>query len=113
MSVPVGSAFLIEPIPDEIFTPEDFTEEQRAMARAAEEFVDREVMPRIAEIEKNEPGVVPALLKRAGEIGLLAIEIPDAYGGLDLDKATAMLVAERAAKVASFSVSWGAHTGIG
>ena len=67
MSVPVGSAFLIEPVPDEIFTPEDFTEDQRAMARTAEEFVDREVIPRIAEIEEQKPGVVPALLKRAGD----------------------------------------------
>ena len=113
MTVPVGSAFLIEPVPEEIFTPEDFTEEQRAMARTAEEFVDREVIPRIAELEENKPGVVSTLLKRAGEIGLLAIEVPEEYGGLGLDKATAMLVSERAAKVASFSVSWGAHTGIG
>ena len=104
MSVPVGSAFLIEPVPEEIFTPEDFTEEQRAMARTAEEFVDREVIPRIAELEENKPGVVSTLLKRAGEIGLLAIEVPEEYGGLGLDKATAMLVSERAAKVASFSV---------
>jgi alkylation response protein AidB-like acyl-CoA dehydrogenase len=57
--------------------------------------------------------VVPDLLRRAGEIGLLAIEVPEAYGGLGLDKATSLLVSERAAKVGSFSVSWGAHTGIG
>ncbi len=113
MSVPVGSAFLIDPVPEDIFTPEDFTGEQRAMARTAEEFIDNEVIPRIAEIEEKKPGVVPTLLKRAGDIGLLAIEVPEAYGGLGLDKATAMLVSERAAKVASFSISWGAHTGIG
>ena len=55
MSVPVGSAFLIDPVPEDIFTPEDFTEEQRAMARTAEEFIDNEVIPRIAEIEEKKP----------------------------------------------------------
>jgi alkylation response protein AidB-like acyl-CoA dehydrogenase len=113
MSHPSGCAFLIEPVPDWVFTKEDFTEEQRAMARTAEEFVEREVLPRAGEIEEKKPGVVPQLLKRAGEIGLLAIEVPEQYGGLGLDKATAMLVSERAAQLASFSISWGAHTGIG
>ena len=83
------------------------------MARTAQEFVDREVIPRLAEIEEKKHGVVPDLLRRAGEIGLLAIEVPEAYGGLGLDKATALLVSERAAKLGSFSISWGAHTGIG
>jgi butyryl-CoA dehydrogenase len=113
MSHPAGCAFLIEPIPDWVFSKEDFTEEQRAMARTAEEFVAREVLPRAAEIEAKKDGVVEQLLKRAGEIGLLAIEVPEEYGGLGLDKATAMLVSERAAQLASFSISWGAHTGIG
>jgi alkylation response protein AidB-like acyl-CoA dehydrogenase len=108
-----GAAFLIELVPDEVFTPEDFSDEQRAMARTAEEFIDREVVPRLAEIEEKQEGVVPSLLRRAGELGLLAIEVPERYGGLGLDKTTALLVSERAAKVASFSVSWGAHTGIG
>ena len=108
-----GAAFLIEPVPEDVFTPEDVGDERRAMARTAEEFIEREVVPRLAEIEEKQEGVVPALLRRAGEIGLLAIEVPEAHGGLGLDKATALLVSERAAKVASFSVSWGAHTGIG
>ncbi len=108
-----GGAFLIDPVPDDIMTLADFGEEQLAIARTAEEFIDREVLPRIPEIEEKKLGVVPELLKHAGEIGLLAIEIPEAYGGLGLDKATALLVSERAAKVASFSVSFGAHTGIG
>ena len=113
MPVPSGCAFLIEPIPDDVFVLEDFGEEQRAMARTAQEFVDREVVPRLGEIEEKKHGVVPDLLRRAGEIGLLGIEVPEAYGGLGLDKATALLVSERAAKLASFSISWGAHTGIG
>ncbi len=113
MTTSAGSAFLIDPVPKEVFTPEDFSDEQRAMARSAEEFVDREVIPRLAEIEERKERVLPESLRRAGEIGLLAIEVPEEHGGLGLDKATAMLVSERAAKVASFSVSWGAHTGIG
>src|SRR5262245_48225176 len=113
MPTPAGCAFLIEPVPEDVFSFEDFSEEQRAMARTAEEFVDREVMPRLSEIEEKHTGVVPELLKRAGELGLLGVEVPEAYGGLGLDKATALLVSERAAKVGSFSVAWGAHTGIG
>ena len=113
MSTAIGAGFLIDPVPEDVFTPEDLGDERRAMARTAEEFIDREVVPRLAEIEEKQEGVVPALLRRAGEIGLLAIEVPEAHGGLGLDKATALLVSERAAKVASFSVSWGAHTGIG
>jgi alkylation response protein AidB-like acyl-CoA dehydrogenase len=108
-----GAGFLIEPIPDDTFVPEDFSDEQRAMARSAEEFVDREVIPRLDEIQAKGPEVMPNLLRRAGELGLLAIEIPKEYEGLGLDKATAMLVSETAAKEASFSISWGAHTGIG
>jgi len=113
MATPSGAAFLIDPVPDEVFTPEAFSDERRAMARTAEAFIDREVVPRLAEIEEKQEGVVPTLLRRAGELGLLALEVPEAYGGLGLDKATALLVSEHAAKVASFSISWGAHTGIG
>jgi len=113
MVVTRGCAFLMDPVPDDVFALEDFSPEQRAMARTAEEFIDREVTPRLAEIEEKKAGVVPDLLRRAGELGLLAIEVPEAYGGLGLDKATALLVSEQAAKVGSFSVSWGAHTGIG
>ena len=113
MPVPGGCAFLIEPIPEKIFTKEDFTDEQREMARTAEAFIEGDVLPFLPEIEEKKPGVMPKLLRRAGDLGLLAIEVPEDYGGLGLDKATAMLVSENAAKLASFNVSWGAHTGIG
>ena len=72
----LGAAFLIDPVPEDVFTPEDFSDEQRAMARTAEEFIDREVVPRLAEIEEKQEGVVPSLLHQAGELGLLAIEVP-------------------------------------
>src|SRR6185312_550472 len=68
---------------------------------------------RIEEIEAKKEGLMPALLKRAGDLGLLMVDIPEAYGGLGLHKTTSMLVSERGALCASFSVSWGAHTGIG
>ena len=113
MSSTVGASFLIEPIPEDTFVPEDFTAEQREMARAAADFVDGEVMSRLDDIQAKGPEIIPGLLKKAGEIGMLAIEIPEEYGGLGLDKASAMLVSETAAKEASFSISWGAHTGIG
>src|SRR5262249_58314516 len=78
-----------------------------------EVWVRNEVLPRLDAIEAKEEGLMPALLKRAGELGLLMIDIPEAYGGLGLSKTTSMLVSERGALCASFSVSWGAHTGIG
>jgi alkylation response protein AidB-like acyl-CoA dehydrogenase len=72
-----------------------------------------EVLPRLEEIESKKEGVLPALLKRAGELGLLMIDVPERYGGLGLRKTTSLLIAERGALCASFSVSAGAHTGIG
>jgi alkylation response protein AidB-like acyl-CoA dehydrogenase len=109
-----GGAFLIEPLGSrDIFITGEFTAEQLAYAKTAEEFVSKEVLPRLEAIEHKEEGLMPRLLKRAGELGLLMIDIPEQDGGLGLDKATSMLVSERAAKCASFSVSWGAHTGIG
>lgn len=109
-----GAAFLIEPVGHrEVFICADFDESDRMYAKTAEDFVDKEVLPRLADIEAGEKGLIPRLLRRAGELGLLMLDIPEADGGLGLSKATSMLVSERAAKCASFSVSWGAHTGIG
>src|SRR5207237_9860832 len=70
-------------------------------------------LARLDELEAKEEGLMPALLRRAGELGLLMIDVPERYGGLGLRKTTSMLVSERGALCASFSVSWGAHTGIG
>src|SRR5207245_6073917 len=95
------------------FTGADFTDDDRLYAKTAEDFVRNDVLPRLEEIEAKEAGVMPALLKRAGELGLLMVDIPEKYGGLGLRKSTSMLVSERGALCASFSVSWGAHTGIG
>jgi butyryl-CoA dehydrogenase len=95
------------------FTGADFGGDDLLYARTAEDFVRGEVLPRLEAIEAKEEGLMPALLKRAGELGLLMIDIPERYGGLGLRKTTSMLVSERSALCASFSVSLGAHTGIG
>ncbi|HEY8518104.1 MAG TPA: acyl-CoA dehydrogenase family protein [Candidatus Binatia bacterium] len=109
-----GASWLIEPVGSTPqFTGADFTDDDRLYAKTAEDFVRNEVLPILDRIEAKEEGLMPALLKRAGELGLLMIDIPEKYGGLGLDKTTSMLVSERGALCASFSVSWGAHTGIG
>src|SRR5213593_662703 len=109
-----GAIWLVAPagsVPQ--FTGADFTDDERLYAKTAEDFVRNEVLPRLEEIESKAAGVMPALLKRAGELGLLMVDIPEKYGGLGLRKTTSMLVSEHGAVCASFSVSWGAHTGIG
>jgi len=98
---------------EHIFSPEAFTEDQRTFARTAEEFMDKEILPDAPRLERLEPGLMVDKLKKAGEVGLLMIDIPEAYGGLELDKTTSMLCSEKLAVYASFSVSHGAHTGIG
>jgi alkylation response protein AidB-like acyl-CoA dehydrogenase len=114
MTVAAGGSWLIDPVGSAPqFTGADFTDDDLLYAKTAEDFVRNEVLPRIDAIEAKEEGLMPRLLKRAGELGLLMIDVPQAYGGLGLSKTTSMLVSERGALCASFSVSWGAHTGIG
>jgi alkylation response protein AidB-like acyl-CoA dehydrogenase len=109
-----GASWLVTPVgAAEQFTGAAFSEEDLLYAKTAEDFVRGEVLPRLEEIEAKVEGLMPALLKRAGELGLLMVDIPERYGGLGLRKTTSMLVSERGALCASFSVSWGAHTGIG
>lgn len=109
-----GAEYLIsEATKDDVFTPEDFTEEQRQIADTAEQFAETEALPAEHALEQHEPGVAAALMRKAGDAGLLMIDAPEAYGGLALDKATSMLAAERMGMGGSFSVSYAAHTGIG
>jgi alkylation response protein AidB-like acyl-CoA dehydrogenase len=114
MEVAPGASWLVSPVGTyEQFTGADFTETDLLLAKTAEDFVRSEVLPRLEEIEAKAEGVMPALLKRAGELGLLMVDIPERYGGLGLHKTTSLLVAERGALFASFGISAGAHTGIG
>ncbi|MBI5484363.1 MAG: acyl-CoA dehydrogenase family protein, partial [Deltaproteobacteria bacterium] len=109
-----GAEYLItEAGKDDIFTPEDFTDEQRQIGDTTEQFVLNEVIPHREEIEHHNLPLTVELMKKCGELGLLMIDAPEEYGGLELDKATSMLAAEKLAQAGSFSVTYSAHTGIG
>ncbi len=109
-----GGSFLYENVdPNSMFTPEDFTEEHKMFAETTESFADNEVMPNIDKIEEKNAELSIGLLRKAGEIGLLAVDTPEEYGGLGLDKTSSMIVAEYLGKVGSWGVTWGGHSGIG
>ncbi len=108
-----GSFLLEERKPEEVFTPEDLSDEQRQMAKTAAEFTLKEVMPQAAEIEAKNFAVTRALLRKSGELGLMAVDIPEAYGGLELDKVTSAVISEAMCMLGSFSVAFSGHTGIG
>jgi alkylation response protein AidB-like acyl-CoA dehydrogenase len=109
-----GGSFLIEERqPSDIFTPEDFTDEQRQIAETAAQFAANEVVPATDEIEAKHFDVTRGLLKKAGDLGLMAVDVPEAYGGLAMDKVTSAIIADRMSVLASFSVAFSAHVGIG
>ncbi|HTX41830.1 MAG TPA: acyl-CoA dehydrogenase family protein, partial [Acidobacteriaceae bacterium] len=110
---PGGSFLLTTPAPGEIFTLEDLSDEQQEIARTTAEFAEKSILPRVPEIESKNFQATRELLLEAGRLGLLAVDIPEQYGGLALDKVTSALIADRIAVCASFSVSISAHTGIG
>jgi alkylation response protein AidB-like acyl-CoA dehydrogenase len=109
-----GGSFLLESRrPEEVFTPEDFTEQQHLIGQTAEEFTVNEILPNVEKMEHKDFSISRALLKKAGELGLSSVEIPEAYGGLEMDKVTAAVIADHIAKYAGFATTWGGHTGIG
>src|SRR6201987_184618 len=108
-----GSFLLEERQTSEVFTPEDFTEQHQLIGQTTEEFAGNEILPNVERIEHKEFQVPRDLLKKAGELGLSSVEIPEAYGGLEMDKVTAAVIADHIAKYAGFATSWGGHTGIG
>src|ERR1700674_1914172 len=108
-----GSFLLEERKPDEVFTPEDFTEQHLLVGQTAEEFALNEIVPNIEKMEHKDFSITRELLKKAGELGLSSAEIPEAYGGLEMDKVTAAVIADHIAKYAGFATTWGGHTGIG
>src|ERR1700733_7127735 len=108
-----GGSFLIESRgPDEIFTPEDLSEEQRQIAATAERFAREEILPRVAAIEAKEPGSMAAVLRKAAELGFTAVDVPEEYGGLGMDKVSSTLIVDHISVLASFSTAFGAHAGI-
>jgi butyryl-CoA dehydrogenase len=109
-----GGSFLTEERePRDVFTPEDFSDEHRQIAKTAVDFTTNEVVPATAEIEAKNFEVTRSLLRKAGELGLMAVDVPEAYGGLEMDKATSAIIAESMSQLASFSVAFSAHVGIG
>src|SRR6476661_8589866 len=109
-----GGSFLLHSLsPEDVFTPEDFTEQHQLIGQTAEEFAQNEIVPNIEKMEHKDFSVSRALLKKAGELGLSSVEIPEIYGGLEMDKVTAAVIADHIAKYAGFATTWGGHTGIG
>jgi alkylation response protein AidB-like acyl-CoA dehydrogenase len=110
-----GGEFLVRETPaQDIFIPEEFSEEQKMMAQACQDFIDTEINPNVEAIDSmKHPELVPALFKKAGELGLLGISVPEVYGGLGMSFNTSMLIADIIGGAGSFSTTYGAHTGIG
>jgi butyryl-CoA dehydrogenase len=111
--IPGGSFLISDPTPQDCFFPEDFTEEQRQIAQTTAEFATNEIVPVSDQIEAKDFSVTRRLMKEAAELGLTSVDVPEEYGGLEMDKATAAIVADNIAKQGSFSVSFSAHVGIG
>lgn len=109
-----GGAFLVEDLDaSRVFTPEDFNDEQKMIAKTTEEYVKNSVLPVVENLEHHEFDHSVRLLKEAGELGLLAADIPEEYGGIGLDKVSSALIAEKMSVAGGFSITHGAHVGIG
>ncbi|MBI3645992.1 MAG: acyl-CoA dehydrogenase family protein [Acidobacteriales bacterium] len=110
----LGGSFLLEERQTaEVFTPEDFSEQHQMIGQTTEEFAVNEILPQAEKIEHKDFSATRDLLKKAGDLGLSGVEIPEAYGGLEMDKVTAAVIADRIAKYAGFCTTWGGHSGIG
>ena len=109
-----GGSFLTEDIDaGRVFTPEDFTDEHKMIAKTTEDYVQNEVLPVVDKLENHEFENSVRLLKKAGELGLLAADVPEEYDGLGLDKISSALIAEKMSRAGGFSITHGAHVGIG
>jgi alkylation response protein AidB-like acyl-CoA dehydrogenase len=114
LAAAAGGSFLLESrTPEEVFTPEDLSEEQRQIAATAVQFARDEILPRTAAIEAKEPGAMAALLRQAAELGFTALDIPEEYGGLGMDKISSTVITDHLSVLASFCTAYGAHVGIG
>jgi alkylation response protein AidB-like acyl-CoA dehydrogenase len=110
----VGGSFLIEEqSPAQVFTPEDFTEEHRMIAETAREFMDNEVVARVAELEKKDWALSRGLVRKGAELGFIGATVPEEYGGLGLDQVSGCILGEALGRSASFATTMGAQGGIG
>jgi butyryl-CoA dehydrogenase len=109
-----GGSFLIEEHPiDQVFTPEDLSEEHRQIAQTTQDFARNEILPNVEKIEHKEFAVTRELIRKACEIGIATVDIPEQYGGSDMDKISSSIIAEHLSVSGSFSVAFGGHVGIG
>ena len=109
-----GCVFILGEVhPEELFFPEDFSDEHKLIQETAQEFMENEVFPRMEEIEKKDFKLLRELMLKCGELGLLSVDIPERFGGVELDKVSTALVSEAVGSYASFAVTHGGHTGIG
>ncbi len=109
-----GGSFLLEsPRPEDVFSPADLSDDQKLIGQTAEEFVVKEVFPLVKDLENKKPGLMPELVKKAGELGLLGGGIPEQYGGAGLDKIATTVLTEKLSIYGGFAVTHGAHSGIG
>jgi alkylation response protein AidB-like acyl-CoA dehydrogenase len=109
-----GGSFLLEsPLPRDVFTPADLTDDQKLIGQTAEEFVTKEVFPVIKELESKKPGLMAELVRKAAELGIMSGGIPEQYGGAGLDKVATTVLTEKLSIYGGFAVTHGAHAGIG
>ena len=109
-----GGSFLLEsPLAQDVFTPADLTDDQKLIGQTAEEFVTKEVLPVAKELEAKKPGLMPQLVKKGGEVGLMGGGVPEQYGGAGLDKIATTVLTEKLSIYGGFAVTHGAHAGIG
>ena len=109
-----GGSFLLEsPSPHDVFTPADLTDDQKLIGQTAEEFVVKEVLPHVKDLENKKPGLMAELIRKGGELGLMGGGVPEAYGGAGLDKIAVTVLTEKLSIYGGFAVTHGAHAGIG
>src|ERR1700757_1915714 len=109
-----GGSFLLEsPQPGDVFTPADLTDDQKLIGQTAEEFVTKEVLPVVKELENKKPGLMPSLVKKGGEVGLMGGGVPEEFGGAGLDKISTTVLTEKLSIYGGFAVTHGAPAGIG
>ena len=108
-----GGSWLLEDVdPSEVFTPEKLSDEHHLMAQTTDEFIDTEVLPNLDRLETKDWALARTLVRRCGELGLLGTNVPEKYGGLDLDKVSSLIVAERIARSASFATTYGGQVNL-
>ncbi len=109
-----GGSFLLESAsPQDVFTPADLTDDQKLIGQTAEEFVVKEVFPLVKDLEAKKPGLLPSLVKKAAELGLMSGGTPEQYGGAGLDKISTTILTEKISIYGGFATTHGAHAGIG